>query len=108
MGYGNSWTAAASTTVATVSGGYADGLLRAMGNATNRAGFYHNGQRLPILGRVSMDLITVDVTQLSEVPDRLQLLGTTQTVDDLADWAGTIGYEVLTGLGTRYERHYRR
>jgi alanine racemase len=107
VGYGNSWTANALTKVATVSGGYADGLLRAMGNATDRAGFYHDGQRLPILGRVSMDLITVDVTQLSEVPDRLQLLGTAQTVDDLADWSGTIGYEVLTSLGTRYERHYR-
>ena len=106
VGYGNSWTAQAPTRVATLSGGYADGLLRAMGNATGVAAFHHAGQRLPILGRVSMDLITVDVTALPEVPDRLTLVNAEQGVDDLADWAGTIGYEVLTSLGTRYARVY--
>ena len=106
VGYGNSWTATAPTRVATLSGGYADGLLRAMGNAVGEAAFHHAGQRLPILGRVSMDLITVDVTALAEVPERLSLLSAEQGVDDLADWAGTIGYEVLTSLGTRYTRVY--
>jgi len=106
IGYGNTWTAQAETQVATVSGGYADGLLRAMGNASDAA-FYHGDVRLPILGRVSMDLITVDVSSLSEPPESLRLLGDAQGVDTLADWAGTIGYEILTSLGARFERIYR-
>ena len=53
-----------------------------------------------------MDLITVDVSALDEVPTTLQLLGPKQGVDDLADWAGTIGYEMLTSLGARYARTY--
>ena len=60
----------------------------------------------PVVGRVSMDLITVDVTHLDNVPDALSILGPCQTVDDLADAAGTIGYEILTSLGHRYDRHY--
>ncbi|NUH64517.1 alanine racemase [Sulfitobacter sp. S0837] len=107
VGYGDSWTAQGPTVVATVSGGYADGLLRAIGKTPGRAGFYHEGQRLPILGRVSMDLITVDVTALSEVPDTLRLIGEAQGVDDLADWADTIGYEILTSLSARYARYYQ-
>jgi alanine racemase len=53
-----------------------------------------------------MDLITVDITHLDEVPKSLDLLGPHQGVDDLADVAGTIGYEILTSLGQRYARHY--
>jgi alanine racemase len=60
----------------------------------------------PIRGRISMDLIGVDITHLPEVPDRLSLLGHRQGVDDLADNAGTIGYEILTQLGHRYTRRY--
>jgi alanine racemase len=60
----------------------------------------------PLVGRVSMDLITVDITHLREVPRSLDLLGPHQSVDDLADAAGTIGYEILTGLGARYQRRY--
>ncbi|MFG6594007.1 alanine racemase [Sulfitobacter sp. 1A13368] len=106
VGYGNTWTAESTVTLATVAAGYADGLLRAMGNATSTACFQHESVTLPILGRVSMDLITVDVSALEEVPATLQLLGQSQGVDDLADWAGTIGYEVLTSLGARYARNY--
>jgi alanine racemase len=58
----------------------------------------------PLAGRVSMDLLTVDVTDLAHVPDTLDILGPHQTVDDLADAAGTIGYEILTSLGPRYSR----
>ena len=54
-----------------------------------------------------MDLITVDVSGLAEVPDALEILNARQTVDDLAHAAGTIGYEVLTSLGGRYERVYK-
>jgi alanine racemase len=60
-----------------------------------------------VVGRISMDLITADVTGLPEVPDHLEILNESQTIDDLARAAGTIGYEVLTSLGGRYERVYK-
>ncbi len=103
VGYGNTWTAQIPTRVATVAAGYADGIHRIMGpNAWMRA----HGTPCKVLGRISMDLIGVDVTHLPEPPETLELLGDTQGVDDLADWAGTIGYEILTSLGARYARRY--
>ena len=60
-----------------------------------------------MIGRVSMDLITVDVSALDEVPDHLEILNGHQGIDDLAQAAGTIGYEFLTSLGDRYERAYK-
>jgi alanine racemase len=104
VGYGNTWTAPAPTRVATIAGGYADGILRAIGP---EGWLWAGERRCKILGRVSMDLIGVDVTALEEDPDWLELLGPHQSVDTLADWAGTIGYEVLTALGARYARDYR-
>ena len=103
VGYANAFVAKTPTKVATVAAGYADGLIRAMGG---QASFRHAGQTLPALGRVSMDMITVDVTALEDVPDHLQLIGPEQTVDQVAEWAGTIGYEILTSLGGRYARVY--
>ena len=103
VGYGCAWTAPRPTLVATVAAGYADGLIRALGNG---ATFTHEGRQLPVVGRVSMDLITVDVTSLTEVPEHLQLIGNYQSVDTVAGFAGTIGYEVLTALGARYDRVY--
>ena len=103
VGYGNTWTARAPTRVATISGGYADGILRAQGP---KGWLWAGDTRCKILGRVSMDLIGVDVTDLTEVPESLQLLGPHQGVDVVAEAAGTIGYEVLTALGSRYSRHY--
>ena len=105
VGYGQGFVAEAPMRVATVSGGYADGLHRAL---SNRADLYHGATPCPILGRVSMDLIGVDVTHLEEPPASLSVLGPSQGVDDLAAAAGTIGYEVLCGLGPRYQRHYLR
>jgi alanine racemase len=102
-GYGNSWTATADTALATVAAGYADGLSRRL---SNTAKLWHGDVPCPIVGRVSMDLITVDVTHLTEVPAALDILGPHQSADDLATVAGTIGYEVLTSLGPRYTRHY--
>ena len=102
VGYGGSWLADAPTTVATLSAGYADGLIRAMGN---EAVLFHGDVPCPLVGRVSMDLLTVDVSHLSEIPESLDILGPHQSVDDLADAAGTIGYEILTSLGSRYRRH---
>ena len=103
VGYGNSWTATAPTRVATIAGGYADGIHRAMGPAAH---VWAGETRCKILGRISMDLIAVDVTGLSEVPDHVELIGLHQGIDTLADWAGTIGYEVLTSFGARYDRSY--
>jgi alanine racemase len=102
VGYGCSFTATRPTRIATVSAGYADGLIRALsGKATLWAG----DRPCPLAGRVSMDLLTVDVTDLAEVPDALDILGPHQGVDRLAEDAGTIGYEILTSLGARYVRH---
>ena len=101
VGYSNAWQAPRPSRIATVSAGYADGLIRAMsGNAT----LWHADTPCPLVGRVSMDLITVDITDLPETPDALTILGPQQTVDDLANTAGTIGYEILTSLGRRYHR----
>ncbi|WP_425098483.1 alanine racemase [Tropicibacter sp. S64] len=103
VGYGNTFVAPRPMRVATIAGGYADGILRAIGPE----GYLWAGeQRCKILGRVSMDLIGVDVTALDFEPEALELLGLNQSVDTLADWAGTIGYEVLTSLGLRYTREY--
>ncbi len=103
VGYGNTWTAGAPSRIATVSAGYADGLLRAIGD---RVALFADGVPCPIRGRISMDLITVDITGLAADPDYLTMLGDGNTVDMLADAAGTIGYEVLTSLGRRYSRNY--
>lgn len=103
VGYANAFVAKARTRVATVAAGYADGLIRAMGA---EATFNVEGHKLPVLGRVSMDLITVDISSLAETPEHLQLIGSHQSVDTVADFAGTIGYEILTSLGGRYDRVY--
>lgn len=104
LGYGCAWRAETATTVATVSGGYADGLIRAI---SNKATLWSGDSPCPLIGRVSMDLITVDITHLKEQPQSLDILGPHQTVDDLAKDAGTIGYEILTSLGARYNRQTR-
>lgn len=105
VGYGASWRAERPTRIATIAAGYADGLPRAL---SNRGRAFHRGRLLPFAGRVSMDLITLDATGAPDLApgDRVDLLGPGQTVDDLASAAGTIGYEILTSLGTRYARSY--
>ncbi len=103
VGYGCSWQTDTPAKIATVSGGYADGLIRHM---SNKAMLWHGNMPCPLVGRVSMDLITVDITHLSENPTHLNILGPEQTVDDLALAADTIGYEILTSLGARYTRRY--
>ena len=103
VGYGNSWQAAAPCRIATVAGGYADGLHRALSNG---ATLWHDTTPCPLVGRVSMDLITVDVSDLATDPDHLTILGPEQGIDSLAEAAGTIGYEILTSLDGRYSRRY--
>ncbi|MFD1341411.1 alanine racemase [Litorisediminicola beolgyonensis] len=103
VGYGNSWTAEAPTRVATIAAGYADGIIRAMGPEGH---VYAGETRCKILGRISMDLIGIEVTACPRAPESVELLGRHQSIDTLADWAGTIGYEILTSLGNRYARRY--
>ena len=103
VGYGNTWQATRPSRIATLAAGYADGLLRSL---SNHAVLWHGDTPCPLAGRVSMDLLTVDITDLNETPRALALLGPRQSVDQLAGQAGTIGYEVLTSLGHRYNRRY--
>ena len=103
VGYSNAWVAQRPSRVATVAAGYADGVIRALGGSLQ---MWHGSQSCPVIGRISMDLITVDVTDLGEDPAVLDLLNAHQTVDVLAQGAGTIGYEILTSLGVRYQRRY--
>ena len=103
VGYGNTWIAPGPTKLATVAAGYADGIHRALSRGLT---LYAEDIPCPVRGRVSMDLITVEITHLPEDPVALDLLTPTQTVDVLADAAGTIGYEILTSLGHRYQRRY--
>jgi alanine racemase len=113
VGYGGTWTARRPTRLAIVSAGYADGYFRAASSndGTRGAEVVVAGKRCPIAGRVSMDLIAVDVTDLEKNAVRrghmVTLLGEGITVDELAHHFGTIGYEVLTSLGSRYARVYK-
>ena len=104
VGYGASWVAEKDTKVATIAAGYADGIIRAL--SFQPPALFANGIACPVVGRVSMDLITVDVSHLDSVPDALDLICDDQPVDVLANAAGTIGYEILTALGARFERRY--
>lgn len=103
VGYSCAWVAEKPSVIATLAAGYADGLMRGL---SNRAVLWDNDTPCPLVGRVSMDLITADISHLREVPRFLDILGPYQGVDDLADAAGTIGYEILTHLGARYSRRY--
>jgi alanine racemase len=103
VGYGNVWTATRPSKIATIAAGYADGLIRAMGP---NARLHADGVEVPVVGRVSMDLITVDMTALPDAPHSLQLLSARQSVDTVADFAGTIGYEILTNIGARYQKRW--
>jgi alanine racemase len=116
VGYGAAWTAGRAARIAVVSAGYADGYLRAAGGgaggAKSGAQAIIASRRYALIGRISMDLMAFDVTGLPE--ERLRrgdfatLIGDGITVDQLAQWSGTIGYEVLTRLGRRYRRVWVR
>lgn len=111
VGYGATQTLARASRIAVLSLGYADGVLRAASSSDTHPGasVLLNGARCPLIGRISMDLVAVDVTDVSppvQRGDRAVLLGDGIGVDELARHAGTIGYEVLTSLGHRYQRIY--
>ncbi len=107
VGYGATVRAPDGARLATVAMGYADGLLRSAGNAAHGM---LDGLRVPMMGRISMDMTTFDVSLVSESAARagvfIEVIGTSHTVDDLAREAGTVGYEILTALGQRYHRRY--
>jgi alanine racemase len=113
IGYNALWTAKHATRVAIVTTGYADGYPRAASatDAAPGAEAIVAGTRCPLAGRVSMDLLAIDITALPDHTvrrgDLVTLIGGGLSVDDLAAAAGTIGYEVLTSLGKRYHRVYR-
>jgi alanine racemase len=102
VGYGATRTLARPTRIAVVGAGYADGYHR----ITSGGYVVIRGKRAALLGRVSMDLIAVDVTDIPGAArgDWAELFGRQVPVDDVAGWSGTVGYELLTGLGHRYER----
>jgi alanine racemase len=96
--------------VATLGIGYADGVLRSV---KGQAQVLIGGKRFPVVGRVTMDFIMVNLGSASTsitVGDEATIIGKDRgdeiTVDDFAGWAGTISYEVLTGLGSRLCRDY--
>ena len=106
VGYGAGFTALSTLRTATVGAGYADGVLRAL---TGGGYGVWDGRRLPFLGRVSMDLIVLDVTDATgvRIGDPVQLLGPEVALDEVAGLAGTIPYEILVRLGARSPRTYR-
>jgi alanine racemase len=112
IGYGASRTVKRASRIAVVAVGYADGLFRALSVGDGEAGMsvYVGPHAAPILGRVSMDLITIDVTGLPEDLARrgafVELIGDQIPAHELAAHAGTIDYEVLTSLGARATRRY--
>jgi alanine racemase len=104
VGYNGIWTAQRPSRIAVLSVGYADGYLRSL---SNTATAMFNGKRIPLVGRVSMDLTTFDITGTpAEAGDTLDLIGPGHDADALAKEAGTNGYEILTSLGCRYHRRY--
>jgi len=105
VGYNGIWTAPRPSRIAVLSVGYADGYLRSL---SNRATAMFDRSKIPLVGRVSMDLTTFDITDAPNagVGDYLELIGSGHSADALALEAGTNGYEILTSLGHRYQRRY--
>ncbi len=114
VGYGATWKADRTSRIATIPVGYADGLAR---SSSNRGRMLVRGQKAPIVGRVSMDMTTIDVTEVPDVRvgDEVVILGSQKgpageqaiTVGDVAEVEGTIPWEVLTDISRRVPRFYR-
>ncbi|HUX80609.1 MAG TPA: alanine racemase C-terminal domain-containing protein, partial [Alphaproteobacteria bacterium] len=107
IGYNATFIASRPSRIATVGVGYADGYLRSL---SNRGQVYFDGHYLPVVGKVSMDLLTVDIT---DVPSRkihpgdwVELFGDNIWADKLAEMAGTVSWELFTRIGNRFERFY--
>ena len=107
VGYGADYSAEKGDIIATIPIGYADGILRTLGN---KAVFHHGNHELPVVGRISMDLITIKINNLPpalrQLGVKVEILGEKYTITDMARDAGTIEYEIITWLGNRFERIY--
>jgi alanine racemase len=112
VGYGATWEARRRSRIAVLGAGYKDGVPRSLSSRNGRglAQVYLAGQRCPIIGRVSMDMMAIDVTDvpphLCTRGTRAELLGPNIAIDDVSGWADTISYELLTRLGQRFTRLY--
>ncbi len=108
IGYNMTFTTKRDSVIATLPLGYADGFSR---NFSNQGEVFINGRSVPIIGRISMDLINIDVTDLPPLDiflgQEAEIIGNYCTPDKIASIIGTIGYEVLTSLGSRYKRIYK-
>jgi alanine racemase len=107
VGYGAAWRSARPSRVATIALGYADGYFRTL---INRTHVHLAGHKVAVIGRISMDLVTIDVTDVPEADSQpgalVEVLGPHLSADDLAEHARTNAYEVMTALGRRYARLY--
>lgn len=107
VGYGGSYYADKNSIIATAAIGYADGYFRILGNNSI---CYIENYKVPVVGRISMDLITLDVTHIPNYliypGQTVEIIGNNITIDQLAGYAGTLGYEILTNLGNRFKREY--
>jgi alanine racemase len=111
VGYGATWQATRETRIAVLGAGYKDGVPRSLssGNANTPPQVFLGGKRCPVIGRISMDMMAIDVTDLPRPVSRgetAEILGPHILIDEAASWAGTISYELLTRLGSRYARLY--
>lgn len=107
IGYGGTYIAAQDMRLATIAAGYADGLPRSL---SDKGAAYFGDKRLPIVGRVSMDSMTIDISALPEgtltLGSLVEVIGPHQTLEEVAKAAGTISWEILTSLRHRYDRQY--
>ncbi|MYF29731.1 MAG: alanine racemase [Gammaproteobacteria bacterium] len=106
VGYGSTYTTRQATRIAVLGAGYADGIPRGLSQDARVA---LEGLRLPVVGRVSMDLLHVDASNVEggiALGDWVEVFGRTVKIDETAAWAGTISYELLTRLGSRLQRFY--
>ncbi|MBB4953548.1 alanine racemase [Agrobacterium vitis] len=107
VGYGGTYITRSETRLATIAAGYADGLPRSL---SDRGAAYYGDVRLPIVGRVSMDSLTIDISALPAdsltLGSMVELIGPHQSLEEIAASADTISWEILTRLGHRYQREY--
>ena len=114
VGYGCDFIAQRDSQVAILGIGYADGIFRHLGDLENKpasATVALEGQMLPLIGRISMDLTTIDVTDFNGKLEKgmmVELIGENIKLADVAKRANSISYEILTRLGTRYKRYYKQ
>ena len=112
VGYSATWTAERNSRIAVLGAGYKDGVPRILSSSRHHGGpeVFLAGQRCPIVGRISMDMMAIDVTDVPEAQSsrgaRAELIGPNLPIDEVAGWASTISYELLTRLGSRYARLY--